>query len=79
MKHDSLIHYTKGIIQKDGYAMLKVKLSVNYKYNNVVLIRLILEIVSGVQNHVGLSDVDHARYCVLVTILQVQLPIKYIE
>ena len=73
------IHYTKGTIQKDGYAILKVKLSVNYKYNNVVLIRLILQIVSGVQNHVGLADVDHARYCVLVTISQVQLPIKHME
>jgi hypothetical protein len=71
-----LIHFAKGIIQKDGYAILKVKLYVNYKYNNVVLIRLILEIV---QNHVGLADVDDARYCVLVTISQVQLPIKHME
>ena len=47
-----LIDYAKGIIQKDGCAILKVKLSVNYKYNNVVLIQLILLIVSGVQNHV---------------------------
>jgi len=66
-----LIHYAKGTIQKDGCAILKVKLSVNYKYNNVVLIQLILQVVSGVQNHVRLADVDHARYCVLVTILQV--------
>ena len=43
------------------------------------LIQLILQIVRGVQNHVGLADVDHARYCVLVTILQVQLPIKHME
>ena len=49
MKHGRycLIRYAKGIIEKDGYAILKVKLSVNYKYNNVVLIRLILQIVSG--------------------------------
>jgi hypothetical protein len=71
-----LIHYAKGTIQKDGYAILKVKLSVNYKYNNVTLIQLIQKTASGVQNHVGLADVDHARYCVLVTISQVQLPYK---
>ena len=38
-----------------------------------------LQIVSGVQNHVGLADVDHARYCALVTILQVQLLIRHME
>ena len=74
-----LIHYGNGTIQKDGCAILKVKLSVNYKYNNVVLIQLILQIVSGVQNHVGLVDVDHARYCILVTMSQVQLPINHME
>jgi len=74
-----LIQYAKGIIQKDGYAILKVKLSVNYKYNKVVLIQLILQIISGVQNHVALADVDYARYCVLVTLSQIQLPIKHME
>ena len=29
-----LIHYAKGTVQKYGGAILKVKLSVNYKYNN---------------------------------------------
>jgi len=54
--------------QNDSCALLKVELSFNYKYNNAALIQLILQTVSGVQNHVWLADVDHARYCVPVTI-----------
>jgi len=35
------IHYPKRTLQKDGCAILKLKLSVNYKYNNAALIQLI--------------------------------------
>jgi len=59
------MHYAKGTIQKDACAILKVTLSVNYKYN-VTLIQPILQTVRVVQQHMGLADVDHARYCVLV-------------
>jgi len=72
-----LIHYAKGTIQNDGCAILKVTLSVNYIYNYAALIQLILQAVSMVQSRVGLADVDEARYCVLVILLQVQLPIKH--
>jgi len=74
-----LIYNAKETIQKDGCATLKVTLFENYRNNNVALIQLILQTVSGVQNHVELANVDHAKYCVLVTILQMQLPIKHME
>ena len=51
--------------KKDACAILKVTLSVNYKYN-VTLIQPYLQTVRVVQQHMGLADVDHARYCVLV-------------
>ena len=66
-----LIHYPKGNIQTDGCATVKVNLSENIKYNNAVLIQLILQIVIGIQNNVGLAAVDHAGYCVLVTLIHV--------
>jgi len=66
-----LIHYAKETIQIHGCTILRVKLSENYKYNDVALIQLILQTVSEVQTHVRPTYGDHARYCVLVRILQV--------
>jgi len=47
-------------------------------YSDTVLIQLIPQIVSEVQNDVGLAHVKHSRCGVLVTILQVQLVARVI-